>query len=251
MDRNYYSQYRRLELSHWWFRGRELILQRLLRRHLTKAALGSALKVLNVGAATGRTSEWLREFGAVSSVEYDAECAAMAEEFTGMPMMVASAEQLPFDDNAFDVVVAFDVIEHIDNDAGAVSELLRVCKNSGIVFVTVPSFPFLWSEHDEINHHFRRYRRGELAKLFENCEHRQSSYFNSWLFPLISLVRLAKKFTPKKSPRDSSPQSDFEMNIHPWLNSMLTRLLSSEAFAFAVGLKLPFGVSEFYIGTPK
>ena len=250
MDRAYYHQYRELELNHWWFRGREIILQRLIRKHLGQQLDASKTKILNVGAATGRTSEWLREFGTVTSVEYDQECAVMAEEFTGMQMITASAEDLPFSDRSFDFVVAFDVIEHIENHALAASELLRVCKSTGLVFVTVPSFPFLWSEHDEINHHFRRYRRGELARLFAASEHQQSSYFNSWLFPLVAAVRLVKSRWQKKSQAKSSPESDFNMSVHPWLNSILTGLLSSEAFLLENGVRFPFGVSEFYIGKP-
>lgn len=248
MDRVYYKQYRQLEMRHWWFLGRQDILAGLLRKHLP-AQGEKPLKVLNVGAATGRSSEWLREFGEVTSIEYDAECATLAEEFTKMPITVGSAEELPYADGEFDLVTAFDVIEHIDNHSLAATEIARVCKPGGIVFVTVPAFQLLWSEHDEINQHFRRYGRGELAQLFIEADpsHQNliSSHFNFWLFPPIAVVRVISSLLGRfhKSP-DKSPDSDFSRANPGLVNRVLLTLFRSEGKLLGTGLRFPWGVSE-------
>jgi SAM-dependent methyltransferase len=244
VDREYYQQYRDLELNHWWFRGREKILRELL-EIIVYQRFTDSIKILNVGAATGRSSEWLSEFGEVESIEYDPECAAMAEEFTGMPITVGSATELPFEDDQFDLVTAFDVIEHIEDDQAAANELVRVCRPGGIVFVTVPAFQFLWSQHDEINHHFRRYGRGELKQLFPKMERRLESYFNTWMFPAIAAVRLLSGL---KGRSDQEPaESDFSRANPGFLDAVLRRVFQSERFFLKRGIPLPVGVSELLV----
>ena len=250
MDSAYYRSYRKLELEHWWFRGRETILRKLVAE--TVADSGEAepgrTRILNVGAATGRTSEWLGEFGEVVSVEYNRDCARMAEEFTGLEMTVASAEDLPYPDNSFDLVTAFDVIEHIEDHQRAVDEMARVVREGGAIFVTVPAFPFLWSEHDDINHHYRRYRPKELPSLFGEMSTRRQGYFNFLLFPPIALVRVVSTFLRRWRSRDmGGPQSDFEISQPGVISRCLENVLIMEGRLIAKGWRFPFGVSEFLV----
>lgn len=254
MHKAYYKQYRQLELEHWWLRGREHILKTIIRHKLDYADCDDAncKKILNVGAATGRTSEWLTSFGDVSSVEYSAECARMAEQFTKMPITVASAEDLPYPDHHFDLVTAFDVIEHIEDHSLAVSELLRVTKPAGNVLVTVPAFPLLWSEHDEINQHYRRYSRGQLLALFSNSVVLQHGYFNSILLPPIAAARLLSRATASLHSKDEkAPKSDFERTRTSFLDPLFATLMRFEGTLIRLGLRLPAGVSEYIAVSPK
>ena len=189
MDKNYYKEYYLLERKHWWFRVREQIILQTFKKFEKQH---NSLKILNVGCATGRSSEYLAHFGEVTSVEYDKDCCQFLTEELHLPVVNASATDLPFEQGSFDWVCAFDVIEHIEDHQKAVQELCRLAKPGGHVFVTVPAFMDLWSKHDVINHHFRRYRLPELKALFSGDQPGQiiyKTYFNSILFLPIWLFR--------------------------------------------------------------
>jgi len=251
MDRQYYQDYYLLERSHWWFAGRRRILERLIR---TREALrgGGRLRILNVGCATGHSSEWLSGFGEVTSIEYDPECARMAAEITGLNVEVGSVKELAFPDGQFDLVTAFDVLEHVDDDRLAASELVRVCKPGGVVLVTVPAFQFLWSEHDEVNHHFRRYHRAGLSALFEPVQRPgsrlEAGYFNCLLFPLVLLAKLAESLAAAlaSARRDAPPKSNFAKYNTGVAAGLLEAVFASEARLVADhSVRLPFGSSLF------
>jgi len=134
MDREYYKEYYDLERNHWWFKVRASIimdhLKKIIPSHIN-------LKILNNGAATGASSMMLKSIGEVTSVEYDKETADLTSKKLGIPIISASITDLPFKNELFDLVCAFDVIEHVEDDISAVNELKRVCKPGGIVCLTV------------------------------------------------------------------------------------------------------------------
>jgi len=166
MEKSYYIEYYHLERNNWWFKAR----MDILRSQVVKIANGRKdLNILNVGAATGASSLMLQEFGTVTSIEYDEDCFAFTKERVNIPLEIGSILDIKYPNNHYDLVCAFDVIEHVEDDQKAASELIRVCKNNGYVLVTVPAFNFLWSEHDEINHHFTRYTRKKFTQLFVYC----------------------------------------------------------------------------------
>lgn len=236
MDREYYKDYAILERSHWWFLvRRDIILYHL--RVITNN--GKALRVLNVGAATGYSSEFLQEFGEVTSVEYDQECCAFVKNKYGKEFIQASITALPFADNSFDLVCAFDVVEHIEDDGLAVEELKRVTRSGGFICVTVPAFNFLWSKHDDVNHHFRRYTRTGIENLF-NTDGRilNSTYFNSFLFFPIALFRMFNK-----GGGDEASKSDFGVAKNSFASSIARWIFSLEKPLLSLGLSFPVGVS--------
>ncbi len=249
MNRDYYEQYREIELNHWWFQGRERLLKDLIRHWLPQMPAGRPVRILNVGCATGHTSEWLGEFGQVESIEYDEECAEMARQFTGLTIRQGSAEYLDYPDGSFDLVTAFDVLEHIPRDQAAAAELIRVCAPGGIVLVTVPAFQELWSEHDEINQHCRRYRLEGIAGLFDSGSAKgdvlKASYFNFWLFPAVALARFAQRVMASSGlRRNAAPTSDFQRNQGSWLSPLLRWILASESgLLTSTQATFPFGVS--------
>jgi ubiquinone/menaquinone biosynthesis C-methylase UbiE len=125
----------------------------ILKQELQKIIVSNnqKLKILNIGIATGKTSEMLAEFGEVTSIEYDSVCAEFVRQKLNIEVIEGSILELPFEDNYFDFVCAFDVVEHVENDKKAISEMKRVCKQKGKICITVPAFQSLWSHHDEIN----------------------------------------------------------------------------------------------------
>jgi SAM-dependent methyltransferase len=243
MDKNYYKRYYTLEREHWWFSARAELLMSHIRRVFANR---TDLKILNVGAATGYSSELLQQFGAVTSVEFDEECYEFTRNVVKIPIQQGSILDLDFPDNTFDLVCAFDVIEHVEDDRLAVSEMRRVAKSGGIMFVSVPAFMFLWSEHDVVNHHFRRYTSKILRRLFSEYDapifH---SYFNFWLFFPIAAVRLlARLFTKKHLVKPEDAQSDFDnFKSGSIVNTVLRSVFLSENIFLKHFISLPVGVS--------
>ena len=218
-------------------------------------------KILNIGIATGKTSEMLAEFGEVTSVEYDAVCAEFVRKKLDIEVIEGSILELPFEANSFDWVCAFDVVEHVEDDKKAVSEMNRVCKQKGKVCITVPAFQSLWSHHDEINQHFKRYKMNEIVNLFnlqsENSNDKNSfkiirkTYFNSFLFIPIWLFRKLNFLIPQQFIRKGAG-SDFEIyKENRFLDSILKGIFRIEKKLFQKNISFPFGVSLLFFVQKK
>jgi SAM-dependent methyltransferase len=251
MEPAYYDEYYRNEREHWWFRARESILRRQMERMISEGRIPSRPRILNIGAATGRSSQWLRELGDVVSLEYDGDCCRLTRERTGLELVEGTILDLPWESDSFDVVCSFDVIEHVEDDNGAVAEMNRVCRKNGILFVTVPASPLLWSEHDEINHHFRRYRIRELKALFKGCNLLLCSGFNSLLFAPIAVHRVARRMADcLRMERNRKLKSDFSRSQFPTFNGLLETVFRLENIWLSRGIGLPWGVSAMIIARP-
>ena len=239
MNKDFVTKYSHFENHHWWFTVRKKILQQALQKQLSNT---QPLNILNVGAAAGASSIWLGQFGQVVSVEYDTIFFNYLQQ-QKMNCVQANIEALPFANNSFDVVCAFDVIEHVENDTKAIAELLRVCNSNGIVAITVPAFKQLWSVHDEVNGHKKRYTKNTFATLLGTLPKHNvvyQTYFNSLLFLPIFLIRQLEKLYRKKN---SKAVSDFSYyDIHPILNTVFKAFFSVEIYLLKI-FTLPIGVS--------
>jgi 2-polyprenyl-3-methyl-5-hydroxy-6-metoxy-1,4-benzoquinol methylase len=182
VNKDYYAEYFKLERTHWWFKVREKIIEDVIKKHIST---GGDFSILNIGAATGRTSEMLSKYGVVTSLEYDEDCCVFTRQKLNIPIIHGSILELPFADNSFDLVCAFDVIEHVADDSLGVREMERVCKSTGNIFITVPAFAGLWSHHDVVNQHFRRYRMPQILNLFRSLNNGRV-VFKSSLIPCFS-----------------------------------------------------------------
>lgn len=239
MDQEYSTQYFELEKSHWWFVARKEILRDSLQsviHHIPKQ--NNERQILNIGVAGGETSLMLSEFGNVTSVEFDEKiCRELHKR--NIPIVQADMTKLPFENNRFDIVAAFDVVEHIEKDQLAILEAIRVTKKGGLTFMTVPALNSLWSNHDEVNHHFRRYTLGSFNQLFRTQQLIFTSYFNFLLFPVIAGIRLVQRFL--KKPNEL--KSDFESNKTSWTNGLLKKIFESEKHVLNRNIRLPIGIS--------
>lgn len=233
MERLIYDRIRELETDHWWFVGRRKILRRLLRR----LAPPPGARILEVGCGAGGNVPLLREFGAVAALEPDDESRAYAAERLGLAIQSGLLpDGLPYAPESFDLVCAFDVIEHVDDDAGSVRALARLVRPGGAILTTVPAYPWMWSHHDVLHHHKRRYLLPAYRALFEQAglTVETATYFNSLLFPLAAAQRTAKRLLGDQSADDAMPPA--------WLNKALSGVFSLEA-PLASGPGLPFGLS--------
>ncbi|MDQ2897926.1 MAG: class I SAM-dependent methyltransferase [Actinomycetota bacterium] len=221
---------------HWWYRGR----RRIIRAELDRLPLPRRAQILDAGCGSGRTLEELVDYGTVAGLELDPDAAQMARGRKLGEVIVGRLEELPFRDANFDLITCLDVIEHTQDDAPALSELLRVTRPGGFLLVTVPAYQALWSLHDEANHHFRRYSRRSLrvavtAAGWNVC---RISSFNSLLLAPAAAVRLAQR---RRGPNDGYTT---DLDVGPqWLNSVLELPLRAEAAWLARGGTLPAGLS--------
>lgn len=249
MQHDYYKEYYELERNHWWFLARESILSNYIQQLMEQGTLPySDLKILNVGCGPGRSSESLSNFGKVTSIEFDKFCCEFAAEKTKLEIIHGSITELPFSDNSFDLVCAFDVIEHVDDDQLAVNELKRVTKSGALIVVTVPAYMSLWSHHDVINHHFRRYKINEVNQLFDSENNGNKvfdTYFNALLFLPIYLFRKFSNLLKLGNKRTGSG-SDFEAFKPGILNTILYKVMCFESGFINRKTRFPFGVSILY-----
>jgi SAM-dependent methyltransferase len=240
MDRKYYSEYYLIEREHWWFRARAKIIQGQIE---TSGFDYSNLKILNIGIATGASTILLQKYGTVKSIEFDYECYSFVKETLGLDIEQGSILNLPYPDNSFDLVCAFDVIEHVDDDQKGIDEMYRVCKNSGIILITVPANKFLWSNHDVVNQHYRRYSKNEVKQLFKNKgSNLFASYFNLTLFIPVTFVRMLQK-TGLFNVSKKGSGSDFNLTTPNIVSKLLYKLMKSENWFLKKKICLPFGTS--------
>lgn len=241
MNQEYYKQYYHLEREHWWF----VVRNRIIMNHLRKTLpTHRPLKILNVGVATGHSSQLLEEFGKVKSVEYDRECYEFTKANVPIDLMEGSILELPFANDTYDLVCAFDVIEHVKEHQMAVDEMQRVCKKEGLVCVTVPAFMFLWNQHDDVNHHVRRYTINVLERLFEKSgKIIFSSYFNFWLFFPIAFFRLLSKLVPLHRQKTEEAGSDFTVLNGPVFQKVFGSIFKTEDWMIRQRIKFFVGVS--------
>ena len=237
MEQELYEQHALLERDQWWFVARRSILERVLADRLP---MGTDRRILDVGCGTGGMLPLLSRFGKVEGIEGERmaveHCNAAFAEFD------VQLGQIPTDvpsDGCLDVVTAFDVIEHVDDDLGALESLRAAVHLGGTVVVTVPALSWLWSDHDVVNGHKRRYTRGRLATVIERAglELDHLSYFNTALLPAVAAARL----TQRMRKAAVTPHSDFTMPS-PAINHLLTRVMTSER-SLVSRRGLPIGVS--------
>jgi 2-polyprenyl-3-methyl-5-hydroxy-6-metoxy-1,4-benzoquinol methylase len=241
MDDVLYRDHAAMETDHWWFQGRRAVVTAVLDRHL--GAAHRPRSALDVGCGTGGMLPVLARFASeVVGLDMSAEAVGHAQA-TAPPRVTVRVGSIPEhvpSDGSLDLVSAFDVVEHIDDDVAALVALRQALKpDMGMLIITVPAYQWLWSPHDDINRHKRRYTRRVLRERLVEAgfDVVHLSYFNSWLLPVVSAVRMVRKALPKAG----DGASDFVMP-RPAVNGSLTRLFASERHVVSrVGL--PAGVS--------
>jgi SAM-dependent methyltransferase len=201
-----------LEDAHWWYRER----RHLLGRRIEGLRPGTAL---DIGAAGGGNTRVLRRAGwSVCALEYGADGAEVAAE-RGLSVVRGDATALPVDDNSLDLVVAFDVLEHILDHDTAVAEVHRALRPDGTFLIAVPADPRLWSEHDVAVDHVRRYTRVTLREVLERNGFDVDS-MTAWNVLLRPVVALRRR---------TASGSDLD-RVHPVVNLALRGVVTLERY---------------------
>lgn len=233
MDSSMYAEMAEMERNHWWFVGRRAVVFDVLQRTISKG------KLLDVGLGTGfNAQQFLKRGFQVDGLDPAPEAIEFARKIAPEVTVIQSlfpSTHIP--SATYDGVVLLDVVEHLEDDVAALSDVRRVLKDGGFALMTVPAFRFLWTKHDERAHHFRRYRKNELVRVIRaaGLEPVQVSYYNFFLFPPIALVRLISKMIGLEET------SDFD-KTPGILNGLLGWMFGFERFLLRF-VSLPFGVS--------
>ena len=242
MERVVYEQMAELDQRHWWYRARREVIAALIRR---VAPPPPGARILEVGCGTGHNLAMLGEFGKVDALELDEEARTLAEQRLGRAVHNAPLPELSgIDDAAYDLIGAFDVIEHIDDDSAALRSIAGKLKPGGKLVMTVPAHQWMWSAHDVVNHHKRRYSKRALRLLIEGSPLKLDAigYFNSLLFPVAVAERSASRLRGKE---------DADLTLPPKaLNLALERTFAAERHLIG-RVPLPPGLSLFAVASAR
>lgn len=246
-----------LETYYWWWVGRRRIIEKILQKYFKK----KSLQILDWGCGTGGNFPMLEKFGTVLGVDSSEEAlkfcrekgitnlvkAGNLEEFASVPSPLISPIYIGEKERGFDLVSAFDVLEHIEDDLAFLRGLHQFLAQDGFVMLTVPSYKFLWSELDDRVGHVRRYTRRELCTKLQQTGFVsiKASYFVASMFLPITAYRFLGKLTGRaKVPKFSYVEFPKPIN---WL---LTKILFLEG-ALLPFLNFSFGTSIIVLAKRK
>ncbi|HSL51764.1 MAG TPA: class I SAM-dependent methyltransferase [Candidatus Deferrimicrobiaceae bacterium] len=232
MDPAYAAVHAEEDRAHWWFLGRRAVILAEMARRLP-AGRG---RLVELGCGSGGMLEALGRFGTAIGVETDPVLRARARE-RGLDVRAgALPDAIPLENGRWDAVCLFDVLEHVDEEANALAACRRLLAPGGRLFVTVPAYAWLWSRHDELLGHRRRYTAGRLRRAAEEAGFavERLTYFNTLLAPAIMAVRLARAALRR-------PGHDLDRPA-PLVNRALAACFAAEARLLG-WLSPPFGIS--------
>ncbi|MCM8786994.1 MAG: class I SAM-dependent methyltransferase [Candidatus Omnitrophica bacterium] len=234
------KKFNEVEKKHWWWEGRRKLLRDLLSKKRSR-------KILDVGCGTGETLSFLQKTfpkAELYGVDLSQVAVKYAKSRGHKKIFRASALKLPFKKDFFDTILILDVLEHIKNHQKVIYEAKRVLKNKGQIVITSPSLSFLWSDHDRMQGHHRRYTPREIRKLARNANLKASfiSYFNFiFSFPIIA-IRLLGKIRLFKFLLSYDNGFNYNIIYYPIFNLLLEKI-----FIFEISLlkfiKYPWGIS--------
>lgn len=245
MEAGLYQTLYEIEKVHWWFAARRKILDVLVKQVVS--GYKDVPKILDIGCSTGITAEFLKRHGWTCGVDFCREALRFCRMQDGSILVQANVCNLPFLAESCEVVAAFDLLEHIQEDKRAIREFGRVLKRNGFLIVSVPAYKILWGRLDDIAQHCRRYRLKELREKLnkEGFEIKKISHINCLLFFAVLISRLTERLF-----RNSS-QSKSDLKIPGRvINNMMEKIFSCEA-SLIDKFNFPFGSSIVCVAQKK
>lgn len=239
MEKGYETKRQRLEADYWLFRARRDLILRLIQ----KIGAPAHNRVLDVGCGGGYLIKLLEKkgFRRVWGIDISDRAVFLCQKRGIKNVFVGDGIKTKFKEKMFDFVIADNVLEHIEDEGAALNEWRRILKENGRLIVLVPAFQGLWSPHDEICHHYRRYSQSVVIKALEKAffEVERSSCWNLSLFFPASLVKIWQRFFPNK-------KRDQLYELSPFINGVLAGLLKLENWLL-MRISFPLGLSVFGI----
>ncbi|MEE4207372.1 MAG: class I SAM-dependent methyltransferase [Erythrobacter sp.] len=237
-----YHSLRDSQDRHWWFVGRRRIVAQLIRRFVR---LPAGARVLEAGCGYGGNLAMLGEVGEVEAFEFDDDARAHAATLLRRSVAYGRLpDRVGFENENFDLIAMLDVLEHIDDDVASLRALGERLAPGGSLLLTVPAVPWLWSDHDVLHQHKRRYTRALLIERLREAgfEVAGVGYFNTLLFPLALAQRLLARILGAAAGDHSAPPEP--------INGLLAAIFSLEGRLLG-RLPLPIGLSLFAVARKR
>ncbi|MDH3324546.1 MAG: class I SAM-dependent methyltransferase, partial [Candidatus Peregrinibacteria bacterium] len=225
--------------KHFYFEGKRHLIEKLLE----KAELPENAKILDVGCGTGSDLEVISKFGEVTVLDINQEALNQIPDKYNKICADLTETNLP--DAEYDCIVAFDILEHIENQEHAARQLFHTLKPNGKFVGTVPAYQLLFSSHDKSLDHFRRYSRSNFVWTLENAGFHKltSGYWMSLLFPFAAVSRLLNR--KKEAKTSLKPLPEF-------LNNLVSKILKFEArIGTSKFFRFPYGLTTWLIATKR
>jgi SAM-dependent methyltransferase len=240
MDVAYESKYHQLEADGWWFVARRERIAGIF-KDIPRSA-----SILDIGCSSGMLLGMLRDMGftSMSGIDVSETGVELARRRGFSKCYVMDGTEPTFLPESFDAIISSDSIEHMEHDLTALRHWYRLLRPGGMLVVFAPAYKWLWSSHDVVNHHFRRYTRSELAEktAVAGFNIARSGYWNSVLLPAVAVARKAKMLLKL----DKETHTDLLRPLPGPINNTLKWLLRAENW-LARRANPPFGVSAFII----
>lgn len=239
MNSDYVAEYESLEKGHWWWQARRDIVLDILEGLRRERPGGGAPKLLDIGCGAGVNLASFRETFDCVGVEPDAVLVEKARANSRVPVHHGTlpAGLPPLGPASFDYVLLLDVIEHIEDDRAALESAAALLKPGGRMIINVPALPWMWSVHDEVNQHKRRYLAAGLREVIGGAGLAASlvKYWGAFPVPLAFLERQAKRLLGRAESYHVPIPS-------PRINGLCRRMLTAE-FSMTKSFGLPLGLS--------
>ncbi len=239
MDDRAYKLHLEVQGTHWWFKARESIIISCLAPYMEGIRGGS---FLDIGCGGGSFLHYLQNYGRIRAIDPKEDVLNYVQESFGKNSAIRGAlpNEMPPFDHRFQLISALDVLEHIEDDAKSLRVISDLLETDGLFVLTVPAMPSLWSSHDVVSHHKRRYEKEELRlKLVQaGFAIEKLTHFNTFLFPPIFVYRSIRNLFPME---ENNMTNEMSIGRGHW-GKVLGAIFGTERF-FLKRSNFPIGIS--------
>ncbi len=236
----YHTNYQN-EDTYWWFTARNIIISKIIKKIIP--SLSEQSRILDIGCGTGGFASYISKDYNISCLDTSETALDYCRKRGLSNLYNSTIDSLPPEVEKFDAAIMLDVLEHIEDDRTALNDVHSILKEGAYYVMTVPAYSWMWSKHDEIHMHYRRYTKAEVLNRIENSgfKVKYSSYFNSFLFLPAFLKRKIDKITGKEEKH-----KDPVDKVSPGMNKLFHKIFALES-KLLPSISLPFGLSIIVI----